>query len=104
MPRQVEIIIPHDLTGAEVRTRIDEGFGRIKTAMTGGILFKFTEDWQGDQMRFTAKGMGQTITGEIDIFERHVRITAVLPGLLAGIAEAITGRVKKEGTILLEKR
>jgi hypothetical protein len=68
-------------------------------------MFHFEESWASDTaLRFTARGLGQTITGAIDVFPHHVRIEANLPALLASLAEIIAGRVEKEGQILLEKK
>ena len=105
MARPVTITLSHELGQEEARTRVKEGFGKIKKAMAGGVMFKFTEDWTSpDRLAFTAKGLGQTITGTVDIFPQHVRIEAVLPNALAAIAETIAGKVEKEGKLLLEQK
>ncbi len=105
MPRPVTVTISHDLGKEEARRRLTEGFDKLRGAMSGGFLFAFAQDWTApDQLSFSAKGLGQTITGKIDIFPQHVRIEAMLPGLLAAIAETITGRMEKEGRLLLEKK
>ncbi|GGD16511.1 polyhydroxyalkanoic acid system family protein [Aquisalinus flavus] len=104
MARPVTITLSHDLGKEEARRRIEEGFAKLKGAMTGGMIFKFTESWEDDKLSFIAKGLGQTITGEIDVFPAHVRIVATLPGLLASLAETITGKVEREGKLLLEKK
>ena len=105
MPREVTVTLSHDLGQEEARRRIREGFDKIKGQLTGGMMFKFTEDWTSDdQLSFTAKGLGQNIFGTIDVFPAHVRIQATLPGLLASLAEIITGNLQKQGTLLLEKK
>ncbi len=105
MPRPVTVTVSHDLGKEEARRRIIEGFGKIKSQLTGGMMFKFTEEWTTeDTLSFTAKGLGQNITGQIDVFPAHIRIEAVLPSLLATIAETITGKVEKQSQILLEKK
>lgn len=105
MARPVTVTLSHELGKEEARRRVEEGFGKLKGAMTGGMVFKFQETWEAeDRLTFTAKGLGQTITGEIDIFPEHVRIVATLPGLLASLAETITGKVERQGKVLLEKK
>lgn len=105
MARPVTVTIAHDLGKDEARKRVCDGFDKLKGAMTGGMMFKFSEDWTGDdQLAFTAKGLGQNITGTIDIFPAHVRIVATLPGFLAAIAETVAGRVEKQGKLLLEHK
>lgn len=105
MARPVTVTISHDLGKEEARTRVREGFDKLKGAISGGMMFKFQEEWTSeDTLSFTAKGLGQNITGTIDIFPQHVRITATLPGLLASIAETVAGRVEKQGKLLLEHK
>ena len=97
--------ISHDLGKDEARRRMRDGFDKLKNTMTGGMMFKFTEEWVNeDTLKFDAKGLGQNITGQIDVFPQHVRIVVTLPGLLATIAETITGKVEQEGRLLLEKK
>ncbi len=105
MSRPVTITISHELGKDEARTRVREGFEKLKGQMTGGLMFKFSEKWSSeDTLTFDAKGLGQNITGQIDIFPNHVRIEVVLPSLLATIAETITGKVEKQGRLMLEKK
>ena len=105
MARPVTITISHDLGREPARQRIVDGFDKLKTSMTGGMMFKFTEEWTSDDtLEFRAKGLGQNITGQIDVFPQHVRIEATLPGILASLAEIITGNIEKEGKLLLEKK
>lgn len=105
MARPVTVTISHDLGAEEARKRLRSGFGKLKSSLSGGLMFAFEENWTNDdQLRFTAKGLGQTIDGVIDVFPQHVRIEATLPGVLASLAEIITGKLEKEGTLLLEKK
>ncbi|WP_411818022.1 polyhydroxyalkanoic acid system family protein [Hyphococcus sp. DH-69] len=105
MARPVTITISHDLGKDEARKRVRDGFDKLKSAMTGGVMFKFQEEWTSeDRLAFTAKGLGQNIVGSIDIFPQHIRIEAVLPGMLATIAETVAGKVEREGKLLLEQK
>jgi putative polyhydroxyalkanoic acid system protein len=105
MARPVTITISHDLGKEGARQRIRDGFDKLKNQMTGGMMFKFSEDWTSeDTLSFRANGLGQNITGKIDIFPQHVRIEATLPALLATVAEVITGKIEKEGRLLLESK
>ncbi len=105
MARPVTVTLSHDLGADEARQRLRDGFGKIKQSLSGGMIFAFDENWTGEnQLRFQAKGLGQTIDGVIDIFPQHVRIEAILPGVLASLAEIISGKLEKEGTLLLEKK
>lgn len=105
MPRPVTITISHDLGLEEARKRLREGFDELKGGITGGMMFNFTEEWPSeDTLKFEADGLGQHITGQVDVFPQHMRIEIVLPNLLASVAETITGKVEKQGRLLLEKK
>lgn len=105
MSRPVTVTISHELGADGARQRLRDGFGKLKSSLGGGMMLAFEEDWASDnQLRFTARGLGQTITGVIDIFPQHVRIEAKLPSVLASLAEIITGKLEKEGALLLEKK
>jgi hypothetical protein len=103
MTRPVSIDIPHELGAAEARRRIEEGFGRIEQQLGGGMA-QVQKSWDGDRMSFAAKVMGQSITGRLDVQEKQVAMQIDLPTFLALMADKITGRVKKEGQLLLEKK
>lgn len=103
MSRPVRINIPHELGATEARRRIDEGVDKL-VAQAGGGMAKISKTWEGDRLSFVAEGLGQRITGRLDIAEKEVRMEIDLPTFLAMIANKITGRVRKEGQILLEKK
>lgn len=102
MTRPVSITIPHELGVAEARRRIDDGFGRIEKQLGG--MGQVDKTWDGDRMAFKGKVMGQAITGRLDVRETAVLMEIDLPSMLALIADKITGRVQKEGQLLLEKK
>jgi hypothetical protein len=104
--RPVTVNIPHQLGKAEARRRIEEGFGRMHQQMMGGVgvMLTFTERWEGDRLHFEGAGLGQKITGRIDIRAESVEIQLDLPEMLAAIADLVTGRIRQEGQRLLEKK
>jgi hypothetical protein len=102
MTRPVAITIPHELGVAEARRRIEDGFVRIEKQLGG--MGQVDKSWDGDRMSFNGKVMGQAITGRLDVRETAVLMEIDLPTMLALIADKITGRVKKEGQLLLEKK
>ncbi|MEJ2814883.1 MULTISPECIES: polyhydroxyalkanoic acid system family protein [unclassified Caulobacter] len=103
MSKPVTITLPHQLGVAEARRRIDEGFGQL-LSQTGGMVKDVNKSWAGDALTFSAQAMGQPISGVLTVFADSVRMEIVLPGLLGMIAGKITGAVKKQGQLLLEKK
>ena len=100
--RPVTVTLSHEHTKAEVRRRLDENLGQL-TAQIASVA-KVRHEWHGDRLDFTARAMMQTVSGDVTVFDDHVRITVVLPGLLAGMAEKISGNLTRQGQILLEKK
>jgi hypothetical protein len=102
----VTVNIPHALGKEEARRRIDEGFGRMRQQMTAGLggMLAFQERWEGDRLHFEGRGLGQTLTGRLDVRADSVEIQLDLPEMLAAIADLITGKIRQEGRKLLEKK
>jgi hypothetical protein len=103
MSRPVTVNLPHNLGKDEARRRIEAGFGRLRQNMTGGLgaMVSFNERWEGDRLQFEGSGLGQKLTGRLDVFADTVRIELDLPEILAALADRITGALKKEGQKLL---
>ena len=106
MGRPVRVNLPHSLGKDEARQRIEQGFGRMKQQMTGGLssMLAFQERWEGDRLHFEASSLGQKLTGRLDVRADAVDIEVDLPELLAAIADRIRSTLTKEGQKLLEKR
>ena len=110
MSRPVTVSIPHALGKDEARRRIEQGFGQLRNQMAGGVTgllgktLSFQENWTGDRLEFEGTGLGQKMTGRLDIRENAVDIQLDLPEILAAIADRIAGKLKTEGQKLLEKK
>lgn len=105
MPRPVTVTLSHDLGKEEARRRIAEGFGKLQSSITSGFMMKLSETWTSeDRLSFAGSALGQSVSGVIDVFPAHVRIEVTLPNMLAAVAEIITGKLQKEGTLLLERK
>src|SRR3954451_4197328 len=110
MARPITVTIPHTLGKAEARKRIETGIGQMRQNVLGGTagligkMFTIQDHWQGDQLQFEGSGMGQKLTGRIDVRDDAVQIQVDLPDMLAAIADKIAGALKTEGQKLLEKK
>lgn len=108
MAQPITVTIPHKLGKAEAKARIAGGFDQIKDQLgvQAGImsLTRFSQLWDGDRLSFTAQALGQTVSGRLDVHENDVRIEIDLPAILAGVADKIAGRLRKQGQLLLEKK
>jgi hypothetical protein len=70
-----------------------------------GHVFSVTEQiWAGDHLRFQVSALGQSASGSIDVADDHVRLEVFLPWFLAKLVGTIQPLIRKEGTLLLEKK
>ncbi len=110
MARPVTVSIPHSLGKEEARRRIEAGFGQMRQQLAGGVggmlgkMVTFQDNWVGDQLQFEGSGLGQKMTGRLDVRDSAVDIQLDLPDMLAALADRITGTLKAEGQKLLEKK
>jgi Putative polyhydroxyalkanoic acid system protein (PHA_gran_rgn) len=97
------ISIPHRLGKDEAVRRLKSGLGSA-SANYGHVFAVEEEIWTGDRLQFRIRALGQVASGTIDVGEQYVTLQVFLPWLLAKIASAIQPLVRKEGTLLLEKK
>jgi hypothetical protein len=103
MSKPLVVSIPHRLGKDEAIRRLKSGLGNAQAKF--GHLFKVEEEnWTGDRLQFRVSALGQTASGTIDVADDHVNLEVFLPWLLAKVAQAIQLLVRKEGTLLLEKK
>ncbi len=65
---------------------------------------KVTRHWDGGRMTFSVGALGQNITGQLLVLADQVQIEVLLPGLLGTLAQAIRGRLERQGRLLLGKK
>jgi hypothetical protein len=95
--------IPHQLTRAEVKRRIDEGLARARQQhrqMLGPVEHR----WTGDTLDFKVTAMGQTLTGQAFVEDQVVRLEVALPWMLSLLAGAAKRRLEQRGRDLLGHR
>ena len=103
MATPISISIPHQLGRAEARRRIETGFAKIIGHLPGsaGIC---RERWDGDRLTFSVSGMGQTVSGVVNVLDAVVTMELELPGVLGMIASGLKERIQKAGQLLLTKK
>ena len=60
--------------------------------------------WEGDRLTFSVTGLGQTVSGVVDVRDAEVAMEIELPGVLGLIATGLKGRLHKAGQLLLTKK
>ena len=99
----VTVIIGHRLGKVEALRRLKEGFARANGHL-GPMIAMEQETWEGDTLRFRMRALGQTAAASIEVLEDALRIEVSLPWLLAKAAKALLPILRKEATLLLEKK
>ena len=103
MSKPLFVSIPHHLGKDEAVRRLKSGLCTARTSY--GHLFKVQEEtWTSDRLQFRIIALAQAVSGSIDVFDDHVNLEVMLPWLLAAIAERIQPLIRKEGTLMLEKK
>jgi Putative polyhydroxyalkanoic acid system protein (PHA_gran_rgn) len=103
MTKPLVVSIPHHLGKDEAMGRLKSGLGSVRTNF--GHLFTIIEEtWIGDRLQFRVSALGQVASGSIEVADDHVDLEVVLPWLLAKLAEAAQPLIRREGTLMLEKK
>ena len=103
MTAPLVVSIPHRLGKQEAVRRLMTGFGQARTSFSH-LLSVEEEVWNGDRLTFRLRALGQSANGTIDVAEDHLRLEVALPWLLAKLSERLVPAIRKEATLLLEKK
>jgi hypothetical protein len=103
MSEPIVVSVPHKLGQAEAVARLKRGLATVRTDYSRFMTID-EETWVDNKLSFRVRGLGQACTGTIEVHETDARLEVVLPWLLAKVAERIVPAIKKEGTLLLEKK
>ncbi|TVV76854.1 polyhydroxyalkanoic acid system family protein [Sphingomonas solaris] len=96
------IDIPHKLGRDEARRRMKARIGELPAHIPGGVA-EVKAQWPGeDRMALEVKALGQAVSATADVADDHIRVSLILPPMLAmfggKIAEVVA---RKGGTLLL---
>jgi hypothetical protein len=103
MSTPLVVLVPHRLGRAEAVNRIRHGFDRARSGSIGLVTID-REEWTGDRLQFQLRALGQHAAGTIEVFDDHCRVEVTLPWLLEKIAERLVPAIRKQTTLLLEKK
>jgi putative polyhydroxyalkanoate system protein len=103
MTTPISISIPHQLGRAEARRRIETGFAKIIVQLPGSAGAG-SKRWDGDRLTFSVSGMGQTVSGVVNVLDAAVTMELELPGVLGMVASGLKGRIQKAGQLLLTRK
>ena len=103
MSDTVTAVIGHRLGKVEAVRRLKAGFARTNGHL-GPMIAMEQETWEGDTFHFRMRALGQTAAASIEVLEDALHIEVSLPWLLAKAAKRLLPILRKEATLLLEKK
>jgi putative polyhydroxyalkanoate system protein len=92
--------IPHQLTRAEAKQRIQDGIAQAQQQY-GSMLGPIHQQWNGDVLDFGVSAAGQSINGQLFVEDQVVRLDVVLPWILAMLANPVKQMIEQNGRNLL---
>jgi putative polyhydroxyalkanoate system protein len=94
------IVIPHQLSKADARQRIESHFTEL-LGQYGSSLDHIEHHWVEDRLDFQAGVMGMNISGKLQIEDQAVRVEIVLPWVLTTMSKTLQQTVEDQGRKLL---
>ena len=104
MAEPVVVIVPHRLGKQGAKARLRDGLQQIRSKLALVGAAALDETWAEDEMRFRVAALGQTVTGRIEVMETSARVEVHLPGMLGWLGGLLSDRLRREGTLLLDKK
>ena len=101
MDRPVEVELPHRLGKDEARRRIASNVHKLKEHVPGGAAH-VQSAWSGDELNLDIQALGQAVQAKIAVEETRVRLSVMLPPMLAMFARPIESALRSKGDVLLE--
>ena len=96
----VTLSIPHQLPRAEAKGRVQEQVAQVQRQYSQ-MLGHVEERWNGDTMDFKLVVTGVTLTGQVFVEDRAVRVELELPWPLSMLAGGVKRQIEQKGRKLL---
>jgi hypothetical protein len=103
MSETVTVVVGHRLGKVEAMRRVREGLAHADGRM-GAMMAIDQQTWEGDAVRFRMRALGQTADARVEVLEDALRVEVSLPWLLAKAAKRLLPVLRREATLLLEKK
>jgi hypothetical protein len=103
MSQPLVVSISHSLGKEEAVRRLKSGLRSVPAAFRHVLTIQ-EEIWTGDELQFRVSALGQVASGTIEVADDHVRLTVILPWLLAQLAERLRPVLRQQGLLMLEKK
>ena len=98
--RNITVTIPHQLSKADAKLRIDELINRLQQQY-GGSVSQIEQSWTNDTLAFSLTASGISLSGHVYVEDNSVRVEVPVPWALAMFAGSIKKQIEQEGRKLL---
>ena len=98
----MRVALPHDLDKATVRERLKSRSHEIADHIPGGMAQVETSWPSEDRMDMTVRAMGQDLNGMVELEDKQVVFTVVLPPALGFIEPIVESAIRASGQKLIE--
>ena len=96
----VVVTISHRLGRDGAKQRLDQGLDSLRRDVLHYVS-SVDYSWDDYRLNFRAAAMMQSVTGAIEVFDDHVKITLELPWFLHLIARSVADRIQHRAADLL---
>jgi len=103
MSETVTVIVAHRLGKAEAVRRLKDGLASANGRL-GSMITLDQQSWEGDTLRLRIRAVGQVATARVAVLDDALRIEVELPWLLEKAAKWLLPALRKQATLLLEKK
>ncbi len=101
MPKHITIAIPHKLSVAEVRRRLDQQTEWALRRLETEHIHVAIADWSQNDRTFTARALGQDVQGNVSVADDSLWLEATMPWTIGVFAPAIEALAKHYAARLL---
>jgi hypothetical protein len=100
MSKTMTVVVPHQLSRAEARGRVNYGLTQFQTTFGKGASLD-QANWTGDELAWTVRVVGVAVTGTTTVGDDSVTVQTTLPAVYAPFAARGEELIQKYGTMLL---
>jgi hypothetical protein len=102
MSQPITLTIPHRLGKKEATRRLKAGLESTRSQF--GFVLSLRETWEDDDLAFQVSALGQSASGKVTVADDNVVINVALSGALGTFSDLIRSRLRKQATLMLEKK
>src|SRR5436309_15519297 len=99
MSGPISVDLPHQLGAAEAKRRIAANIASLTSHLPAGARVRSA--WDGDKMKLDIAMLGQDLPAELDVRDKLIRVSVLLPPALAFFGKAIETALRRSAPELL---